>query len=178
MDMIIVILAAGLSRRFGSANKLLYEIDGESLIHHVAREACSAYETRVVVGHQENLIKGALSDLPVSFVYNPDYEKGQFTSAQAGIKGIDKPFFIMLGDLVKIRRESYLELSGLLEGHDAVRPFYRGVPGHPVLLAAHMAKVLLQCPANYSVRKALEGRDVHCHEGLDDSWIADMDTRP
>ncbi|MBN8581822.1 MAG: putative selenium-dependent hydroxylase accessory protein YqeC [Anaerolineae bacterium] len=81
-----IILAAGSSSRYGQPKQLL-EWKGKSFIRHVTETALrSALEPVVVVtGFQHAEIESQIQDLPVSIVYNADYEQGQSTSIKAGI---------------------------------------------------------------------------------------------
>lgn len=84
-----IILAAGSSSRYGQPKQLL-EWKGKSFIRHVTETALrSALEPVVVVtGFRHAEIESQLQDLPVSIVYNPDYEQGQSTSIKAGISAL------------------------------------------------------------------------------------------
>src|SRR3989442_9102604 len=69
-----VLLAAGASRRMGR-NKMLLQLEGESLIRRAARRALAAglSPVVVVVGHEEDRLRAELKDLAVVFAVNPDY---------------------------------------------------------------------------------------------------------
>ena len=84
-----IILAAGSSSRYGQPKQLL-EWKGKSFIRHVTETALrSALEPVVVVtGFRHAEIESQLQDLPVSIVYNADYEQGQSTSIKAGISAL------------------------------------------------------------------------------------------
>jgi molybdenum cofactor cytidylyltransferase len=82
-----VVLAAGASTRMGR-NKLLLELDGETLVRRAARAAAEAGVDRVVVvlGHDEQRIRRALEGLPCEIVVNPDHARGAGTSLRAGLR--------------------------------------------------------------------------------------------
>lgn len=84
-----IILAAGSSSRYGQPKQLL-EWNGKSFIRHVTETALrSALEPVVVVtGFRHAEIEAQIQDLPVSIVYNADYEQGQSTSIKAGISAL------------------------------------------------------------------------------------------
>src|SRR2546426_12532667 len=69
-----VILAAGASRRMGK-NKMLLELDGESLIRRAAKRALGAGLSPVVgvIGPEAARGRAELEDLPLVFTINPDY---------------------------------------------------------------------------------------------------------
>jgi molybdenum cofactor cytidylyltransferase len=82
-----ILLAAGNSRRFGAANKLLAQIDGQPLIRRVAEEIALRADVRVVVvtGYDRHSIERALSDLPLHFAHNVHWPTGMGSSIAVGI---------------------------------------------------------------------------------------------
>ena len=84
-----ILLAAGASRRFGAANKLLLEINAETLVRRAARTILQIAQIRpliVVTGHQRQHICRALAGLPVTFAHNPLYKSGMASSLRTGIQ--------------------------------------------------------------------------------------------
>src|SRR5436189_6427168 len=69
-----VILAAGASRRMGR-NKMLLELEGESLVRRAAQRALAAGLSPVVVviGHEADRLRAELKGLPLELAVNPDY---------------------------------------------------------------------------------------------------------
>ncbi|MGB9641419.1 MAG: selenium cofactor biosynthesis protein YqeC [Anaerolineales bacterium] len=84
-----IVLAAGASQRFGKPKQLL-QWKGETLVHHAARVALEASLDPVIVvcGSESELVQNAVADLPVKIVFNPDWQAGQSTSIQAGLKAL------------------------------------------------------------------------------------------
>jgi len=84
-----VLLAAGTSTRMGK-NKLLFELDGESVVRRAARASLAGGLDPVlaVVGHESDRVCAELLDLPVQIVANPDFEIGIQTSLAAGIAAV------------------------------------------------------------------------------------------
>jgi molybdenum cofactor cytidylyltransferase len=86
-----IVLAAGLSRRFGGANKLLAAVDSVPLIRRVVRTALASKLDRVVVvlGHQAEAVRAVLADLAaderLSFIENARPELGQSGSVRVGL---------------------------------------------------------------------------------------------
>jgi molybdenum cofactor cytidylyltransferase len=82
-----VILAGGGSSRFGQPKPLL-DWHGRPFVRVVAETAISAGLSPVVVvtGAHSERVETALSDLPVIIVRNPDWQNGQSTSIQAGLR--------------------------------------------------------------------------------------------
>src|SRR6058998_921011 len=84
-----VILAAGASRRMGE-NKMLLELDGESLVRRAARRALGAglSPVVVVVGHEADRLRAELKDLPVEFAVNSDYTGPTSGSLHQGLNAL------------------------------------------------------------------------------------------
>lgn len=120
----IIVLAAGLSRRFGTQNKLLIDWEGEPLIRRVVRTAqeCGALaplldsQVIVVTGHEAEAIKAALTDLPVTFAHNERYTEGMGTSIAVGVRAAPPDasgFLIVPGDMPRLRSETLSTLAGI-----------------------------------------------------------------
>jgi len=99
-----VILAAGSSRRFGAANKLLAEVDGEPLVRRVAKRiiAVAPHEIVIVTGHERLAVEAALAKLSLRFVENLRHAEGIGSSIATGIASLSDDVdgaFICLGDM-------------------------------------------------------------------------------
>ncbi len=88
-----IILAAGLSKRFGRPKQLV-EWRGRPLILHAAETALvSRLRTvTVVIGHIADQVRAALDpvaqDPKLKVVLNPDYEEGQASSLRRGLSAL------------------------------------------------------------------------------------------
>jgi molybdenum cofactor cytidylyltransferase len=84
-----IILAAGGSTRLRAPKPLLLW-RGEPFIRHVARTALGAGLSPVVIvsGTHTPEIRAAVADLPVTLIHNPDWEAGQSTSVQCGLRAL------------------------------------------------------------------------------------------
>jgi len=84
-----VVLAAGASTRMGR-NKLLFQLEGQSMLRRVAESALAAGLDPVIVvlGHEAERARLELDGLPCLSVLNPDYARGQNTSLCAGITAV------------------------------------------------------------------------------------------
>lgn len=85
-----VLLAAGSSRRFGGANKLLAEAAGVPLALAVARalEGARLAELVVVTGHDADRIEALLSGLGARFVHNRRHGEGIGGSIATGVAAL------------------------------------------------------------------------------------------
>ncbi|MFB6107735.1 MAG: NTP transferase domain-containing protein [Haloplanus sp.] len=139
-----VLLAAGTSSRFGDANKLLADVAGDPVVRRAAR---TLIESRVdpvvvVVGHEADRVRAALSGLDVTVVANPDYADGQATSVRAGIRAVSEAgadaAVVALGDMPFVRPRSVelLVAAYRADAGDPLAAAYRGERGNPVLFGA------------------------------------------
>lgn len=142
-DIGAIILAAGLSRRMGATNKLLLDIDGVPLIRQVVQKYVSAVPGRVAVvtGHEKSCVEVALRGLPVTFLHNPSYAKGQQSSVLCGLAGVsrDSATLVGLGDQPRL---SYGDLTWLIDQYrngDQSRisiPVREHRRGNPIIIPA------------------------------------------
>lgn len=99
----LLLLAAGSSSRMGN-NKMLLQIDGETLLRRAAGRAISAGldPVLVVTGHQREQAEAQVAGLGCRTAFNADHETGIHTSVRAGIEALDDDVdavVIMLPDM-------------------------------------------------------------------------------
>ena len=101
-----IVLAAGASTRMGRANKLLLEIDGETLVHRAVRRALDAGLDPVVVvtGHEQERVRAAVADLDVLHAHNPDPSSQNHVSFHLGLQQAADAdaAIILLADMVRV----------------------------------------------------------------------------
>ena len=136
-----IVLAAGISSRFGRTKQLL-ELEGKPLVQHAVDAAAAAGldEVVVVLGHDAGRV-GASLHLPPSgrTVLNPSYEAGQSTSLVAGLDAADlesDAAVVLLADQPGITAEHLRAIVDTFEAdrHLVVRLRFRDGPG-PALLS-------------------------------------------
>ncbi len=191
----IVLLAAGLSKRMGSTNKMLLPVNGMSMCAHSALQGLKFLESLseggnliIVTGYKSRELEKTLApcidyvsktSMPVKLILtrNADYRKGQFSSTKTGVALVREnvPFFIALADMPQIRAENYSSLCSLLKDYDAVRPFVNGQPGHPVIHASAIKEKILSMDDKASVRSLLETCNTLNAPVEGESWITDVD---
>jgi molybdenum cofactor cytidylyltransferase len=105
-----VLLAAGTSSRMGT-NKLLLELDGESVLRGTAKRLLAGGVSPLVavLGHQADLAARELAGLPHEWALNPLYEEGINSSLKAGIlaaRGLQaRAALVMLADMPFVTAE-------------------------------------------------------------------------
>jgi molybdenum cofactor cytidylyltransferase len=84
-----ILLAAGAATRMGR-NKMLLELQGETLLRRAARRALAAGLDPViaVLGHEAERAGAELAGLACRAVVNPRYARGMNTSLSAGVEAL------------------------------------------------------------------------------------------
>jgi molybdenum cofactor cytidylyltransferase len=140
-----ILLAAGTSSRMGS-NKMLFELDGESVLRGAARRAIAGGLSPliVVLGHQRERAEQELAGLPCQVAFNPDYEEGITSSLRAGLAVLETPetsepavegAMVMLADMPYVTSEMIAAMIARYRGSRAplVVSDYEGVHAPPML---------------------------------------------
>ncbi len=185
MRFVVIILAAGQSRRMGPVNKLLQEIDGKAMVRHVveAADASKAATTLVVTGHERDRITDELSGLDITLVHNPDFAEGLSASLKAGIAGLDDAydgFVVCLGDMPGISTQLLDDMMAAFDpdqGRLIIVPVFHGKRGNPVLFASRFRDAMAELGGDMGA-KYLIGRNEDVVFELDagDTVLLDIDT--
>lgn len=181
-----VILASGLSARFGTRNKLVQAIDGESVL----RRTVSAYvdgnlrPVIVVVGYEADRVAASLSNLPVEIVPNPGFAEGQSRALLRGVEALpddaaaaiigvgDQPF--LSSSVIRLLVSAYFSNRPPL-----VIPRYQGRRGNPALFDRSLFKELLAVSGDQGGRPVVVAHE-HAAAWIDipDEYAGlDIDTR-
>ncbi len=152
MNINAIVLAAGLSRRMGAANKLLLPYGRKTVVETVVSKILTSNPetTIVVLGHEGSAVRAALQHLPVQFVDNPDYATGMTTSIQCGVRAAGPgAVMICLSDMPLIEPEAYFFLQTVFKERlpddpDAIiMPQYNGQKGNPVIFSETYRSAIL-----------------------------------
>jgi len=161
-----LVVAAGLSSRMQKFKPLL-DLGAKTVLEHaVAKFLESGIETTVVVGWQKEKIISALEKSTAGIVENPDFQKGMFSSIQAGLRAIDpqkfKRVFILPVDIPLVRPSTLrrLEEAASKNPDKIIYPCCGGRRGHPPLLPSNLIKEILDYRAEGGL-KAVLGRFEH-----------------
>ncbi|QLC21402.1 NTP transferase domain-containing protein [Parasphingopyxis sp. CP4] len=137
-----IILAAGRSRRFGTANKLLTPIAGKALLARTIKAALREPVGRVLVmiGHDRQRIAGVVHSQGQGRVFPvqaADHALGHQYTLLAGLKSLSRhenEVLVFLADAPGVRRSVAGPLSRAARGKVAARAVQQHIPGHPVLI--------------------------------------------
>jgi molybdenum cofactor cytidylyltransferase len=181
-----ILLAAGESKRMGQPKQLL-TWQGRTLLQHSLESLIDsdADEIVLVLGHEADLIRKSLPALPVKIVINPDYRQGMASSLRQGLLAMDpgsEAFLVLLADQPGIGPEIINTLIRRFRKADPkrgiVRPVYRGLRGHPVLIGARYLQEALQLQGDVGARRILlnHPEDILEIEVDQDAVLKDIDT--
>jgi molybdenum cofactor cytidylyltransferase len=179
-----IILAAGLSSRMGIPKQLL-KLGGKPMVRIVTENVLASRvdEVLVITGHQAQEIRAAITDLPVKILFNPDYVQGQGTSLALGVEAINakaEAFLVFMADQPLISATLINMVVSEFEKRRclALRPVYRGKPGHPVILDCALGAEVKTLKGDEGARQVLKqlGNKMEYVTVQDESAIFDVDT--
>lgn len=193
-DMAAIVLAGGLSKRMGRANKLLLPLADRTFLQNAVYAVWDAGvgEVIVVLGHDCEKTQLQLVDLPersgqsVRWVVNADYAQGQATSVHCGLKALRENkigVLICLADQPLISTVHIHELTASFAsrevGKQAVVPFYNGQRGNPVVVSKDVRRRVLEDKSQVGCRSFIDSNPDLVTKMLaaDVAYITDIDTR-
>lgn len=166
---VVVVLAAGGSRRMGRPKQLL-DIDGEPLVRRAVRVALDAGLGRVlvVIGAQAGRIRTAIEDLDVAIVVNPDWQEGIASSLRAGVAEIGRVapdargLIVLPADLPRMPAEhlARIDAAQRRSGATVVASDYGDHRGAPAWFGRRHFAALGALRGDAGARDLLQGEDV------------------
>jgi len=180
-----VILAAGASRRMGAGrNKMLLQLEGESLLRRAARRALVAGLSPVVVvlGHEADRARAELKGLSCESVVNPDFTGPTSGSLHKGLEQLGSSVgaaVVMLGDMVLVTEQMLRGLVAAARGTEAplVVSRYGDVTAPPLLFRRALFGELLAWSGEGCGKAVVQA---HLAEAVFVDWpdaaLADIDT--
>jgi molybdenum cofactor cytidylyltransferase len=134
-----ILLAAGTSSRMGS-NKMLFPLEGESVLRRAARQALAGGLSPLVVvlGHESDKAMREIEDLPCQWALNPLYQEGINSSVKSGILALPQEVqgtMVMLADMPFVTAEMIAAMIERYRASEAplVISDYAGVNAPPML---------------------------------------------
>lgn len=185
--MIGILLAAGFSRRFGSADKLLQPLpDSRPIALASAENLIKAIPMSIAVVRPENKVLITLlqrAGLEVVFCNESDQEMADsLTTAirfSTHLNGANNGFVIALADMPYIQPTTIASVAAELGiGAGIVIPTFNGQRGHPVGFSARFRDALENLHGDEGARSIIKRNpDEVCMLPTDDAGIlADIDT--
>lgn len=179
-----LILAAGFSSRMGRLKALL-PLDGCTVLSSCIRLLVDggASDVFVVTGHKADKVGPEARALGMHDVFNPDFEKGMFSSIKAGVKALPEDttaFMVLPVDIPLVRSSTVraLTFDYSSEPTDIIYPCFKGERGHPPLISAKLIPEILNHDGNGGLRAILEKHEQNARDRdmPDIGILRDMDT--
>ncbi len=179
-----VILAAGLSKRFGLGNKILAKINKKTLIETILDrliEIDSNQNNIIVIGGNDyNSLKKTLKRYNVKIFYNKNYINGLGSSVSFIFKKkLNKNGIMFIpGDMPLISTKDYKKLINtfVYKKNKIISPCYKKQNGNPLIIPKIYFDLLKNLKRDEGARKFLPSKDfihVPCSYGT----IFDIDTK-
>jgi molybdenum cofactor cytidylyltransferase len=178
-----LILAAGLSSRMKQFKPLL-SIGSETITSRlISTFLSSEVEVYLVIGHRGNELKKSVQNLDITIIENKEYEKGMFSSIQAGVRALKpgyKAFFVSPVDIPLVRAFTIRQLIAAYDMHPGkiYYPIFGGKRGHPPLIPMTLAPAIEKWDSEGGLRALLEGyKEIALEIEVPDKYILiDIDT--
>ncbi len=153
-----LLISAGLSGRMGQFKPLMFYEDKPFVVTIVEKLLTVCEKVVVVTGFKSDEVRSVCSLQfadRVECVFNPNYEKGMFTSLQAGLKKLKDSEWILYHFVDQPFHEEkfYKELvSHIDDNYDWLQPCYNTKEGHPVLFKKNIFEKILAADPSSSLR--------------------------
>jgi len=177
-----LILAAGYSSRMGRSKPLL-PFGGQTALARVIGSFRQAGIDRiaVVTGHQAEQLDPLLRELDVGAIANPNYERGMYSSVQAGIAALPADVtacFLLPVDIPLVRPSTIAALAANFAAQQAsiTYPRFGGRRGHPPLIARSLFADILAGQGDGGLHALLQRHQATDVDVLDEGIVLDMDT--
>jgi molybdenum cofactor cytidylyltransferase len=184
-----IMLAAGMSKRFGKT-KQLHELGGSTILSRVVDASIRSDLDLVilVLGHESEAVRESLgnrlTDPRLSIVVNPDYAMGMSTSLQAGLKAAMDRFLsimVLMGDqpLLSPRAINRILRAFRSSEKDICAPVFRGKRGLPVCISSRFYDEILKVRGDMGAREILRNNpeEVLAVDMEDEGGFIDIDRR-
>lgn len=170
-----IILAAGLSQRFGVENKLLAEWKGRSLAAHAIEAAANSALRHIflVTGRDGDEIATLATSPKIKRTHNSRFEDGLSSSLQAGLAAAPAgPVMVLLADMPMVSSALIDELIDAWHPDAyALLPWHKDQTGNPVILGAAARRDAAALKGDRGARCLFEGRTDLINLPVDDPAI-------
>jgi CTP:molybdopterin cytidylyltransferase MocA len=183
--LVILIPAAGASRRMRGADKLLEDIDGEPVLRRTARIASEAAPVLVTLPDTGPLLparRAALAGLGARILPVADAHEGLAASLRAGAReiGAAEGMMILMPDMPEVTADDLHRLAAAFAA-DPTRPLRAATEdgteaGHPVILPRRLMQEVAVLNGDRGARIVLEGETVRVLPLPGRRAVTDLDT--
>jgi len=165
-----IILSGGASRRMGKPKALLL-IESETFLDRMIRLFSNVCDPVIVVlGHNAEQIRSGIQRASqVTFVVNPDPERGMLSSLQCGLAALPADADAVMFTPVDHPGIQGSTIEKLAAGKAPLTiPTHGGSHGHPVCIARPLIAELLALPASAQARDVI-------HRHLSEASLVEVD---
>jgi molybdenum cofactor cytidylyltransferase len=165
-----IILSGGASRRMGTPKALLL-IENETFLDRMIRLFSVVCDPIIVVlGHNAEQIRSGIQRASqVTFVVNPDPERGMLSSLQCGLEAMPATADAVMFTPVDHPGIQGSTIEKLAVGNAPLAiPTHGGVHGHPVCITRPLIAELLALPATAQARDVI-------HRHLSEALLVEVD---
>ena len=159
----IVLLAAGLSKRFGGAKLLAKLVSGRTVLAEtITQLLATSYQLQVVYSQTlENEIEQFKDNKQMSFVLNVNAEYGLSETIRLGLQAAPcwPGWLFALADMPLIQSRTYSQLLSALEQgnkNTIVAPLFQGKRGNPVAFGRYYQAELLALSGDVGAKPLLK----------------------
>jgi molybdenum cofactor cytidylyltransferase len=181
----LMLLAAGGSKRLGSAKQMLPHRDGGTLIRHAALAAVNSKcrPLVAVLGAAAEAVEPELQDLPLQIVINRDWKTGMASSLRAGLSALLKEagleaVVVTLCDQPEVTSSllDQIVLAYKTSCSEIVACDYGNVIGVPALFARSLFPALTLLQGDEGARRVIRSYAEHLHVISFADGLCDIDT--
>ena len=142
-----ILMAAGFSRRFGSANKLMQPFLGKRMAEHVLHlfAGLSLIESVFFIFSDQKV--GTLADdyPSITKIHNTNPERGGCESVRLGVSASQADYYLFVHcDQPLLNAETVARILALRCSGKIVMPSHKGMPRTPVLFSSSFRQELLE----------------------------------
>jgi molybdenum cofactor cytidylyltransferase len=158
----VILLAAGLSRRYGAVGKLVASYRGKPLAEHAATTLAGLPFSRhiAVCRSGDDDLAAILKGLDFTIVRNPDSARGMASSLALGVEAAGQPeaLLVCLADMPLVTESHLLDLVGRVTpgGIVASTMGLRDAPTPPAAFAREYIPELLRLEGDKGARHLLQ----------------------
>ncbi|WP_411818572.1 NTP transferase domain-containing protein [Hyphococcus sp. DH-69] len=179
----ILVLASGLSRRFGSANKLLANLSGRPLADHIAQwiETTPIGQKFVVVPHGEEMLAEIFTGRGFTILENSNPDAGQGASLAMGVKAITQTLspagiFVALADMPFVQPDTFLRLAATIGNANLAIATDGKRTTPPALFAKTLFPALIALTGDQGAKQILDAHGPIARLPVDPEQLRDIDT--
>ena len=178
-----IVLAGGLSTRMMDFKPLLPLGDETITDHVIAIFLKNKVDVFLVAGYCHEDLAAGIKNRNITIVFNPDYEKGMFSSIQAGVRRLPpgyQAFFILPVDIPLVRPETIRQLlnTAAENPNRIIYPVFEGKRGHPPRIPVALSPDILGWKKGGGLKAVLKSHEKMALEVpvTDSNILFDIDT--